>query len=357
MGLPDVWRREVTGAGSPLALVPLTGTGLASLTIGALMASAGYIVQQLTDAPPRQRRLQVGLTPWELGIPFEEVCFPAEDGSTLRGWLLTRPESARVIVGLHGYRGRRSDLLGVAAALWRGGYQVLLFDCRGHGDSDGQRVTLGYAETRDFHAALAWLRRRLPGAWIGVLGYSMGGAVALLGAAGAPDVRAVATDCAFCRQEELIRAEWQRRLHLPATPVVELAEQLLLRLHGFRYRDVDPLAVVGRLAPRPLLLIHSAADTVVPVGDAYRLYEAAGEGKELWIIDGVPHCCGYFADRAGYCARLLAFFDRAASLSGGVDDAPPRRGGGTEETRRDTAATDSGERRGSAGTAAADAAA
>jgi fermentation-respiration switch protein FrsA (DUF1100 family) len=296
------------------------------------------------------------LTPWELGIPFEEVCFPAEDGSTLRGWLLTRPESARVIVGLHGYRGRRTDLLGVAAALWRGGYQVLLFDYRGHGDSDGQRVTLGYAETRDFHAALAWLRRRLPGAWIGVLGYSMGGAVALLGAAGAPDVRAVATDCAFCRQEELIRAEWQRRLRLPSTPAVELAEQLLLRLHGFRYRDVDPLAVVGRLAPRPLLLIHSAADTIVPVGDAYRLYEAAGEGKELWIIDGVPHCCGYFADRAGYCARLLAFFDRAASLSGGVDDAPQRHGGGTEETRRDTAATDIGERRGGASTAAADAA-
>jgi fermentation-respiration switch protein FrsA (DUF1100 family) len=311
MGLHDRWRRGAADDANRPAVGTLTGTGLAGLTLGALVTAAGYIVQQLTESPA-PRRVQLGLTPWELGIPFEEVCFPAEDGATLRGWLLTRPESDRVVVGLHGYRGRRSDLLGVAASLWRGGYNVLLFDYRGHGESDGERVTLGYAETRDFRAALAWLRGRLPAAWIGVLGYSMGGAVALLGAAGEPAVRAIVTDCAFCRQEELIRAEWRRRLRLPSTPAVELAERLLQRLHGFRFRDVDALAVVGRIAPRPLLLIHAEDDAIVPVGDVHRLYAAAGEGKDLWLIPDVAHCCGYFADRAGYCARVVDFFDRAA---------------------------------------------
>jgi cephalosporin-C deacetylase-like acetyl esterase len=61
------------------------------------------------------------MTPWELGIPFEEVCFPAEDGATLRGWWLTRPASERAIIGLHGYRGRRADLLGIGGALRRAG--------------------------------------------------------------------------------------------------------------------------------------------------------------------------------------------------------------------------------------------
>jgi fermentation-respiration switch protein FrsA (DUF1100 family) len=165
--------------------------------------------------------------------------------------------------------------------------------------------------TRDFHAALAWLRRRLPEVWLGVIGYSMGGAVALLGAAAEPAVRAVVTDCAFCRQEEMIRAGWRRRLRLPSSPVVELAERLAAWQHGFRFRDVEPLAVVGRLAPRPLLVIHSEDDALVPVSDANRLYAAAGPGKELWLIPDTPHCGGYFADRASYSARVVAFFDRA----------------------------------------------
>ena len=283
-----------------------------------MMLGAGYIVQQMTEAPARERRLEFGFTPWELGVPFEEVSFPADDGATLRGWLLTRPESRRAIVGLSGYRGRRSNLLGVGSALWRAGYNVLLFDYRGHGESDGQRVTLGYAETRDFLAALRWLRARLPAAWIGALGYSMGGTVALLGAAADAAVRAVVTDCAFCRQEELIRAEWRRRVRLPSTPIVELAERLIQRSFGFSYRDVDTLAVVGQIAPRPLLLIHAEADTVVPVQDAYRLHEAAGAGAERWIVPEASHCCAYFLDREAYCARVIEFFDRAAERDAGL---------------------------------------
>jgi dipeptidyl aminopeptidase/acylaminoacyl peptidase len=297
--------------------LPLTATGLAGVTLGAILAGAGYVMEQLTAAPPAARRRHFDFTPWEMGATYEEVQFPAEDGAVLRGWLLTRPESGRAVVGLAGYRGRRPDLLGISSGLWRAGYNVLLFDYRGHGDSDGHRVTLGYAETSDFRAALAWLRARLPGAWLGAIGYSMGGAVALLGAADEPAVRAVVTDCAFCRQEEVIRIEWRRRMGLlPASPVLEVAGHLLSRRLGFHYGDVEPLAAVGRLAPRPLLLIHSGDDRVVPVGDVERLYAAAGEPKELWIVPGEPHCGAYFADRVAYTERVIAFFNRAAERDG-----------------------------------------
>ncbi|MCC6629733.1 MAG: alpha/beta fold hydrolase [Chloroflexi bacterium] len=289
---------------------PLAGTSLLGL---AAAAGAAYIVQQLTEAGEPDRRSRHGFTPWEFGVPFEDVAFPAVDGALLRGWWLACPESRRVIIALHGYRGRRADLLGVSSALWRAGYNVLQFDFRGHGDSDGRRVTLGHAETQDLRSALAWVQRRAPGGWVGVLGYSMGGTVALLGAADELAIRAVATDGAFCRQEERIRATWRRRMHLPPTPFVELAERVVERRHGFRFRDVDALATVGRIAPRPLLLIHAADDTVVPVEDVHRLAAAAGAAAEVWVIPGVAHCCGYFADRAAYCARLVAFFDRTAA--------------------------------------------
>lgn len=291
----------------------LAATGLAGVTTGVIAASSTYVVQQLTGIPPVRDGLRMCFTPWEMGVPYEHVSFPAEDGCTLRGWLLARPESHHFIVGLGGYRAHCADLLGVSTALWRAGYNVLLFDYRGHGDSDGRRVTLGHDETSDLHMALGWLRARHPEAWIGLLGYSMGGAVAILGGAAEPAVRAVVTDCAFCYQEEMIRLEWRRRFPLvPSWPVVDIVGALLPRLHGFHFRDVAPLAAVGRIAPRPLLLIHAREDGVVPIGDAYRLYEAAGEPKELWIVPGVPHCGAYFLDRAAYTARVIDFFDRAA---------------------------------------------
>ncbi len=294
----------------------LAATGLAGVATGVIAATSAYVVQQLTGVPAMRAGLRLEFSPWEMGVPYEDIAFPADDGSILRGWFLPRPESNRVLVGLSGYRGQRADLLGIGTALWRAGYGVLLFDYRGHGDSDGRRVTLGYDETNDLRAALHWLRARQPGAWIGVVGYSMGGAVAIMGAAVEPDVRAVVADCAFCCQEEMIRLEWRRRFRwLPSSPVIEMADAVMPRLHGYHFRDVQPLALVDRIAPRPLLLIHAAADTIVPVSDAYRLYAAAGEPKELWVLPDVPHCGAYFFDRVAYCARVIDFFDRAAGIA------------------------------------------
>ena len=299
-----------------LTTVVLGAAGLVGAASGALLAGAGYIVQQITSVPRGQASLQYGFTPWEMGITYEDVEFPAEDGATLRGWLLTRPDSDRVIMCLTGYRSQRSDVLGAAAALWRGGYNVFLFDYRGYGNSDGRHITLGHAETRDGQAALRWRSQRLPGAWIGALGYSMGGAVAIMAAAEEPDIRAVATDCAFARAEDLVRQEWRRRVRLPSAPFVETANTFMARLHGFRLSDIAPVEVIGRIAPRPLFLIHCTGDEIVPVRDVHLLFEAAREPKERWIIDDLQHCGGYFADRAGYMGRLIDFFDRAAADQG-----------------------------------------
>jgi fermentation-respiration switch protein FrsA (DUF1100 family) len=65
---------------------------------------------------------------------------------------------------------------------------------------------------------------------------------------------------------------------------------------------------VGRLAPRPLFIIHGDADSLVPVHHAQMLYEAAGEPKELWRLPGVDHVGAYFADRSQYIDRVTEFF-------------------------------------------------
>jgi len=68
---------------------------------------------------------------------------------------------------------------------------------------------------------------------------------------------------------------------------------------------------VGNLAPRPIFIIHSTGDKIVPYQHAIWLYEAAGEPKELWIVEDVAHCGAYFIDRPAYCRRVADFFARS----------------------------------------------
>lgn len=294
-------RRIAAGAG-------LVVGGVAAGAVGA----AYYVASAVTRPGQATPRDEYTFSPFEVGIPYEDVTFMPEHGDHyVRGWWLLRPESRRVVIACTGYRARRADLLGVSAALWRAGNNVLLFDFHGHGFGLGAPVTLAFREIDDFLGALDYARRRVPGARIGAIGYSMGAAVAIMGAARRPDVRAVVADSSFATHGDILRYRIGQAAQLPDLPsaaVATLADHFLLWMAGYRSRDVEPLRDVARIAPRPLLIIHATGDDYIPVRDAYRLYDAAGEPRELWVGDGTSHCGMYFLDRARYCQRVADFF-------------------------------------------------
>jgi fermentation-respiration switch protein FrsA (DUF1100 family) len=303
------WRRHARNT--------LAGAGL--LAGGALAAGAGigyYIAHKITrPAKPASDDGYV-MSPYETGADYEEVSFPAAHGAhcdhTIQAWWLRRPETNRVVVCCTGYRGSKSYLIGIGTALWRAGFNVLLFDYYGHGaDKGGRRISLGYHEVNDFLAALDYAERRVPGGRIGVIGYSMGGSVAILGTPRRSEVRALVADSPFARHADVVAYNVERTLRAPVGRLfVRIVDYYLPLLAGYRHADVEPIRSIGALAPRPLLLIHGTADDMIPVDHAYRIFAAAGEPKELWLADGAAHCGAYFLDRPAYCRRVIAFFER-----------------------------------------------
>lgn len=292
------------------------GAGL--LAGGAMLGAVGaayYVAAAVTRPGKATPRDEYTFTPFELGVPFEEVTFPPEEGDhVVRGWWLPRPETTRVLIVSTGYRAKRSDMLGISTAMWRAGNNVLLYDFHGHGVDIGMPVTLGYRELNDFLGALDYTLRRMPGARVGLIGFSMGAAVSIMGAARRAEVRAVVADSSFATHAEeieySIRQTWPAPAPL-ARAVARLADHFIYWRAGYRHRDVEPLREIPLLAPRPVLLIHSSTDETINVEDAYLLYEAAGEPKELWIGDATSHCGVYFIDRAAYSRRVADFFAHA----------------------------------------------
>jgi fermentation-respiration switch protein FrsA (DUF1100 family) len=322
----------------PLAVSVAAGGAAA----GGAFALAEYVVRQMTAPGPQPRPVNLGFTPFETGVPFENVVFPGGHDAPLGGWLLVHGAHAPTILACAGYRAHRSDLLGIASALWRAGFNVLIFDYTGYGDEPGP-VTLGYWEMADARAALRFLRGRYPESPLGLMGFSMGAAIAIMVAAREPDVRAVFADSPFTDQRAIIRYHVGRELHLSATQqgewlarvVLSLVDRRLSRLFDFRLADVDPLRDVARLAPRPLVLVHGESDTIIPVEHTRRLEaaaRAAGVPVEALYIPDAGHCEGYFVDRAGYCARAADFFAAhvgrpVSTTAGGAGGAPPGRNG------------------------------
>lgn len=245
-------------------------------------------------------------TPWDLNLPYEDVEFRTPDGLTLRGWWLAQPGATRTVITLTGHRGTRSDTLGIGAALWRRRMNVLLFDYRGRGNSDPHINTLGHSETIDALAAVEFAKAREPDSAVGLVGYSMGAAIAIMAAARDSRVAAIVADSPFASQRGVIRRYFRRHSRLPAFPLLPLLEVFL----PYKVQEVEPIREVEKISPRAVMFIHGEHDAITDPLDSQALYEAAKHPKEMWALPSVGHCGAYFVDRDGYVDRVAAFLER-----------------------------------------------
>jgi uncharacterized protein len=279
--------------------------------VGIIFVVALYIVETLT----RPKRISgfielYTFSPYELNIPAEDVTFsPLYGDHQVSGWYMPSPQATSTIIVCPGYRGKRSDVLGTCAHLWKAGYNVLGFEYYGHGDVVGKPITLGYREINDFLGAVAYARQREPQARLGVVGYSMGAAVAIMASARAPEIEAIVADSAFATHRSVVAFAVRQTLHVPFIFFDWVTDLLLWLRAGYHFHQVEPLRDVGRIAPRPVLIIHGMKDTIVDPHDATLLYEAAGDPKELWLLPNAEHCGAYFEDRVAYAHKMVSFFD------------------------------------------------
>jgi len=249
--------------------------------------------------------------PAQYGLTYEEVTFPSRDGLTLRGWFIPAPEARGTVVFCHGHAGSMDPDVKYAPAFHERGYNVLMFDFRGHGRSEGQHVSMGYYERQDLLGAVDYLQSRGIDQ-VGVLGFSMGGAVAMATAPHSEAIRAAVSDGGFARLSDAIAAG-VREQGLPGF-LASLVGHLIMWLMGLRLScslsGADPIRWVDKIAPRALFIIHGALDPFVAVEEARELYAVAGEPKEIWIVPEARHRQADRHHPEEYRHRVLAFFDQ-----------------------------------------------
>ena len=136
---------------------------LVLLCIVAMAALAMWTVLGVHRATVPVRQVQALPDFESMQIGVEQVEFPSADGIELSGWWMPGNEGMPPVLLCHDRHSSKRSMLNLAIALRAEGFAVLMFDFRGHGESAGDRSSLGVLEKRDVTGALDWLAKRNAG--------------------------------------------------------------------------------------------------------------------------------------------------------------------------------------------------
>lgn len=249
--------------------------------------------------------VEVGELPADL--PGEIVRLQSPSGGTIIGWHLRSDQERGVIVLAHPYRGSRLAMLNRTRLLYAAGYSVILFDLQAHGESLGDRITIGYLEQHDVATAVEYARQHHPHQPLGIVGFSMGGAATLM--AQIPNVDALVLEAVY----PTIRAAIHNRVRVKLGALAWLpAELLVLQLKprmGINARDLRPIDHLPQVGC-PVFILSGTDDPHTTSEDTAAMFAAATEPKQLWMVDGALHEDLYDFTPDEYEPRLLEFFDQ-----------------------------------------------
>lgn len=268
---------------------------------GLICALLSFIVFWMYVHP---NRTVSGSRPLNFKLEAEELKLETADGLQLDAWFIPHKTSKKAVILCHGYPMDKGDILGMTAFLAKE-FNLLYFDFRATGRSGGVFFTGGGRETRDIDAAVKFLEDRGFKDGLGIFGFSMGGAAALLSKN--PALKARALDAPVARLSEELDYIF-RPWGFWRKPLLPLVKAWSLVLLGVNINSLNPVENAAAFSG-PVLLVHGDADTQVPVGNSLEL-KAAHPSAELWVVKGAGHGENWGSAGKEYEKRLTDFFKK-----------------------------------------------
>jgi len=283
------------------------------LIVFLFVASVGfstYVGWNLTHP----RSLGLNDTPAHYQLSYENIEFSSRNSSLkLKGWFLPPKQTDKTIIIAHGYNKNRLQddvpALSLVQSLVAEGYQVVMFDFRDSGESDGKLSSVGEYEEQDLLGAVNWVKDNHPSK-IGLIGFSMGASTALLAAADEPSIVTVIADSPFNNLKAYLNDHLPTWSHVWKYPFTPLIMNILPILTGMHPDRVDPLTAVDRIYPRPILFIHSVDDPSIPYLNSEVMYLKHPDKFEFWKTAKAGHVGSYKLDPKLYTERVLDFLKK-----------------------------------------------
>jgi pimeloyl-ACP methyl ester carboxylesterase len=236
----------------------------------------------------RVPRLIETVTPESLSLPFTSQYLSGPKNKRLFSWLIPAENNRCTVILVHGWGGNAQMMLPLALPFHQAGMNVLLYDARNHGKSDGDTFSSLPRFAEDLGSVIAWIAKRDPGQKIVVLGHSIGAAAAMLAASHRTDIDLVIAISGFAHPNLVM----YRHLDRPWLPqwVKPLILNYIQWVIGYRFDEIAPMNRV-RHVPCPILLVHGTEDRVVPISDMRLIEQNTLPENDVHVvsIEGAGH--------------------------------------------------------------------
>lgn len=236
-------------------------------------------------------------------MPFDNITFTSQ-GLTIRGWFIPAkvdskqlPETLNsqppLVIIVHGWGSNRTRVLRYVAPLYNEGYALLLFDARGHGDSEPYSTPSGIMFRDDVIAALDYAQKRndIDHSRMAIFSYSLGAFGSTLAMDQESRIKAIVTDSMPIRMETMIKSELKRH-KLPAFPLAYFIPKIWyfrIGISAKEARNLDIVSILNR-TKTPMLLIHSRLDDYISSSDLdYVIAHVPSNRVEYLFIDSPGH--------------------------------------------------------------------
>lgn len=269
---------------------------LVLLLLLAVAAGAGLLLLRRAErAALYHPDTTLSATPADHHLRYQNVLFRASDGTRLRGWWIPCRNARATVLYCHGNASNRSSDARWAPFFAKHRMNVLLWDYRGYGDSEGVPSEDGLR--RDARAAFDAAAESEPGLPVIVCGHSLGAAVAARLALDRP-VAGLILDSPFASA-----ADMATRLHpdfpFPVAPFLSV--------------EYDTAACTAALPGIPKIIGHSPSDETIPFQSARTLHAAAAAPKAFVLLDGAHDTHSWFLDNGAGSAELADFLARRSA--------------------------------------------
>lgn len=248
------------------------------------------------------------------------------DGAESAGWFFSQGKPAPAIILTHSYGSNRSELLTLSFELWKAGYNILLYDMRGHGESPVKWSGLGTYEKEDLLSGIRYIKglktpagKEIVDGRIGLYGVGLGGYVSLAASLQDPSVKAVAVDSVYPNVNTFVNHRLKLMVGSDGNWAHDLIDwqwsakalELTMQLYLLRREDSDPAKeAVGSPAGRPALFI-TGKDAGALEAMTRELYSQAKDPKQFAEVEQTRLDRLYDDKSANYDARVVEFFRTA----------------------------------------------
>ncbi|WP_153731059.1 alpha/beta hydrolase [Sporosarcina obsidiansis] len=241
----------------------------------------------------------------------EVITIESDEGIELQAQFISQDKlQGKGVILAHGFRNTGEDMGKLAKFYYDLGFDVLLPDSRGHGESGGDYIGYGWHDRLDYKQWIHFLTMYGEKQII-LHGNSMGAATVLMtsGEELPDEVKGIIADSAYSSVKEELAHQLKHIYNLPSFPLLNVTSMVTNIRAGYTFEEASVVNQVKKNT-RPLLIIHGDTDDLVPTKMAQQIYDAAEGDKELWIVPDAGHTKAYDNITIDYEKHVQSFLDR-----------------------------------------------